>query len=315
MILLPRGNPVKEKVDPGKINLPDAFNKLRSGTFTGYLRFEVASGTGVAIFEKGRLISALLEGAQEKLIAYDALARVFRDSLQGGGRLDIYRLSPELAMSIHALLHGDVLYKGQELKLLDIKSLLGKLKEDKLNGCLRIYTDERISLIFYKDGSPLGFFHDGATDIETKADNSMSVAQLPGAKVDVLSTKSVEELMLADLMESADIGSLWKKAQDAIREVKRQQQEQASHSRERLASRQREELLAFLCEVAGRHIGKLGVSLVEKELGKVSPAGLPGEDEMGRFYAGMTKSAKMVAGPTKVNAMIDEMQQGAKPLL
>ena len=42
MVLLPRGNPVKENVNPGKVNLPDALDKLRQGKFTGYLRFDFA---------------------------------------------------------------------------------------------------------------------------------------------------------------------------------------------------------------------------------------------------------------------------------
>ena len=36
-------------------------------------------------------------------------------------------------MSVHALLHGDVRYRGQELKLIDIKALLGKLKDEQMN--------------------------------------------------------------------------------------------------------------------------------------------------------------------------------------
>ena len=73
---------------------------------------------------------------------------------------------------ITALLHGDVLYQGQELKLLDIRTLHGKLKEDQINGCLRIYTADRIALIFYRGGNAVGFFHDGSTEIETTADTS-----------------------------------------------------------------------------------------------------------------------------------------------
>lgn len=315
MILLPRGNPVKEKIDPSKINLPQAFSKLRSGKFTGYLRFEFEVGTGIVIFEKGLMISALLEGTELRLVANNALAQLFEEALKGGATLDVYRLSPELAMSIHGLLHGDVLYRGQELKLLDIKSLLAKLKEDRLNGCLRIYTDDRIALIFYRDGSPLGFFHDGATQIETTADTSMSVARLPGAKVDVLSTKGIEELMLTDLMETADIATLWGRAQQSLKDSWCQQQEVASRSQEIASAQQRDKLRAFLRSCAGRHIGKIGESLVEKELGKVAPAGLPDSQELEAFYANLAKAVKMVAGPTKVSAMIDEMQEGAKPLL
>lgn len=216
MILLPRGNPVKENIDPGRINLPDALRKLRSGAFTGYLRFDAAQSTGILIFEQGRLISALFEGGGAREIAYDAITRIFATSLGGGATLDIFRLSNDLALSIHALLHGHLLYSGQEIKLIDIKALLGQMKEEELSGCLRIYTQDHIALIFYRKGTPLGFFHDGSTDLETTADSSLSVARLPGAKIDVLSTTADEEYILADLMESADISKLWNREVEKI---------------------------------------------------------------------------------------------------
>ena len=61
MILLPRGNPVKENINPGKVNMADALGKLRQGKFTGYLRFDFPSGTGVFIFQTGCLISTLFQ--------------------------------------------------------------------------------------------------------------------------------------------------------------------------------------------------------------------------------------------------------------
>ena len=209
MILLPRGNPIKEKIDPGRINLPDALRKLRSGVFTGYLRFDAAPATGIIIFEQGRLISALCEEGEKRQIAAAALARIFAISLVGGASLDIFRLSVDLALSVHALLHGDLLYSGQVIKLIDMNVLLGQMKEEQLSGCLRIYTPERIALIFYRQGNPLGFFHDGSTDLETTVDTSMSVARLPGAKLDVLTTASNEEEVLGDLLASVDISRLW----------------------------------------------------------------------------------------------------------
>jgi hypothetical protein len=52
MILLPRGNPVKENINPGKVNLADALGKMRQGKFTGYMRFDFPEGTGVFIYRK-----------------------------------------------------------------------------------------------------------------------------------------------------------------------------------------------------------------------------------------------------------------------
>lgn len=223
MILLPRGNPVKENINPGKVNLADALGKMRQSKFTGFMRFDFPDRTAIFIYQGGFLISALFEGSREHLVAYDAIARTFEESLHGAGTLNIYKLSTDLAYNIHILLHNcEMLHKGQDLKLIDIKSLLIRMREEKLSGGLRIYSKEHIALIFYRDGNPLGFFHDGSTEIETTVDSSMSIAREPGAKVDVLVSHGGIEKTLTDLMETADIAGLWS---NAVAECRRQRQE------------------------------------------------------------------------------------------
>jgi len=312
MILLPRGIPVKEKIDPGRINLPDALRKLRSGTFTGYLRFDATQLTGIIIFEQGRLISALCEEKGSRLTAYDAIARIFSASLAGGTNLDLFRLSSDLALSIHALLHGHLLYSGQEIKLIDIKSLLAQMKEDKLSGCLRIYTQEHIALIFYRAGDPLGFFHDGSTDLETTADTSLSVARLPGAKIDVLSTTADEEQILVDLMESADITKLWNSEVEKIASLRLQNEEAEQRSQVSMEKERRKKILQIFGTVAEAQLGKIGASLVEKEFEKIP---VVDEEKLELFYASIAKSAKLVAGASRIEQMLDEMRRNARTLL
>lgn len=316
MILLPRGNPVKENVNPGKVNLPDALDKLRQGKFTGYLRFDFADGTGIFIFNAGHLMSALFETPRENLIAYDAIARTFDESLKGDGRLDIYRLSPELAFSIHALLHGEVLHRGQDLQLIDIRSLLTRMRDERRSGCLRIYSRDHIALIFYRDGKPLGFFHDGSTDIETTADTSMSVAREPGAKVDVLVTRGDPEKSLADLMETANIAGLWGRAVGERQRQREEQERAANRTLELREGERRQKALALFQRTAQQHLGKIGVSLVEKEFDKLKLNGVSlSEAQLTGFYDNLAKVAKMVAGPSRIEVMIDEMKLGVRTLL
>ncbi len=315
MILLPRGNPVKENINPGKVNLADALGKMRQGKFTGYMRFDFPEGTGIFIYQEGRLISALYENDREHLIAYDAIARTFHEALTGAGNLNIYRLSTELAYSIHTLLHGEMLHKGQDLQLIDIKSLLVRMREEKRSGCLRIYSKEHIALIFYRDGNPLGFFHDGSTDIETTANSSLSVAKEPGAKVDVLVTRGAGEKSLADLMETADVAGLWG---NAVAERRRQREERegaASKTLEMRESDRREKTLTLFQQVAQVHLGKIGTSLVDKEFEKLKLNGSQiDESVLNGFYDNLSKGAKLVAGPSKIDKMLEEMKRGFKGL-
>jgi hypothetical protein len=316
MILLPRGNPVKEALDPGKINLPEALLKLQTGRFTGYLRFDTTQGTGIFIFDKGRLISCLFETARAKLIANEALAMVFERSLVGNARLDIYRLSSELAMSIHALLHGDVLYLGQEVKLLDIRGLLSKLKQDKISGCLRIYNQDHIALIFYRHGDPLGFFHDGSTEIEKSAENSLSVAKLPGAKIDVLTAEISEEDTLADLLAAVDLPQMWVKAKQAIVLERKTKEEAANRNLEQREKQRRQQIVVLFMGIAEKSLGKIGAQLTEKEFEKaLAGQGVVSEAVLNDFYLRLSKAAKLVAGPSAVRQMVEEMQRGIQALL
>lgn len=316
MILLPRGNPVKENVNPGRVNLPDALEKLRHGKFTGYLRFDFVNGTGIFIFQAGRLISALFEAPDENLIAYDAIARTFHEALKGDGRLDIYRLSPELAFSIHALLHGEMLHRAQDLQLIDIRSLLTRMRDEQRSGCLRIYSQSHIALIFYRDGKPLGFFHDGSTDIETTADTSMSVAREPGAKVDVLITRGDAEKSLADLMETANIAGLWSKALGERQRQREEQESAASRTLEMRESERRQKTLELFQKTAQQHLGRIGASLVEKEFDRLRLNGTAlGEPQLTGFYDNLARAARLVAGPSKIELMLDEMKKGARAVL
>lgn len=313
MILLPRGNPVKENINPAKVNLPDALGKLRHGKFTGYLRFDFKSGSGIFIYQDGRLISALFEGPSERQIAYDAIDRTFCEAINSEGRLDIYRLSSDLATSVHALLHGEVLHKAQDLQLIDIKSLLMRMRNEQRSGCLRIYSKEHIALIFYRDGNPLGFFHDGSTDIETTADSSMSVAKEPGAKVDVLVSSGEATKALADLMETADVAGLWSKAMSDRQRKREEQEHAASKTLEIREGERRQKTLALFQQAAQSHLGKIGASLVEKEFDKLKLNGAQlNESMLTGFYDNLAKAAKLVAGPSKIDLMLEEMKRGAR---
>lgn len=316
MILLPRGNPVKERIDPCRVHLPDALRKLGKSGFSGYLRFEAGSDTGILILARGKLISAMFETDHQQLVAFEAMARIFEESLGGNTLLDIYTLSPELALSIHALLHGAVLFQGQEVRLVDIKALLARLKEDRISGCLRIYTGERIALIFYRSGTPLGFFHDGSTEIETEADTSMSVARLPGAKMDVLTVREEDEADLADLLEGADLDALWKRSVELVQRLRRSRQEEASRNRELREQDLRLKLLAFLRGVAETYLGRIGPSLVDKAAEKELPAsGGIGASDLSPFLDSLGQLAKLVAGPSTINRMLQRMTAGARELL
>ena len=309
MIFLPRGNPVRQKVNPARINLPEAMEKLRAGTFTGYLHFDAQQGAGVILFKTGQLISSIFvdKDDTERLIAYDAIARIFEVSILGNAVLNIFRLSTDLVLGVHALLHGRYLLKGKDLQHFDVHAQLEHIKNEGLTACLRVYAEGQTTLIFYDQGYALGFFHEGDTELESTADVSTSVARLPGAKLDLLEIRSADEIVLADLMGSADLGPIWQRTRKLLLEERRKREETAVRSQEQNQERRRQHTLGIFKTIAGNHIGKFGVTQVEKAFAGVG-ADLSTE-EMEQFYVDLQRLARLVAGQSKISTMIAEMKK------
>jgi hypothetical protein len=315
MILLPKGSPVKERVNPARVNLPEAMDKLAEGKFSGYLRFDSPIGTGIIIFTDGHLISAMMQevDVDGRIIAYDAITRIFEISILGNTVLNIYRLVPEVAMKIHALLHGEYIYHGQDIKLIDIRGLLRRISNDRFSGCLRVSAAKLVALIFYEDGNALGFLHEGSTELETTAKISMSVATLPGAKLDLVSTVTAEGTKMADLMASADLGPMWASTRNRLMAERQQRGANGEELSGAELEARRERLHSLMRGVAERHIGQFGVTQVEKTFKKVGP--MISGSEIDDFFTDLSRLAQKVASPAKVKQMVDEMRRGADALL
>ena len=309
MIFLPRGKPVRQKVNPARINLPEAMGKLRSSSFTGYLRFDTSTGSGVVLFREGQLISALFFDNDEnnRLIAYDAIARMFADSIAGDAILNIYRLSADLMLYVHSLLHGRYLLQGEELRKVDVRAQLDLIKGKALTACLRIYALNQTTLIFYEEGYPLGFVHEGAVELEQTADIVTSVACLPGAKLDLLEIECGDQIVLADLMGSADLGPIWQRTRKKIMQERQQQEDAVMDTQEQQKGASRQHIFGIFKAIAGNHIGKFGVTQVEKAF---APVGLDlNATEIELFYVELQRLARLVAGQGKILPMIAEMKK------
>jgi len=214
MFRLPKGTPLFENLDACDLQLDNIITKLAQGCFTGYASLTFQNAVSILVFEAGKLISITFENNQgTNLNGFEAMAALAEQMQERtSSKLNVYRLSGDLTMCIHALLQGEKRYRAQELALIDIKVLLERIKNEQMNCCMRIYTNDRSVMIFYKEGNPLGFFHDGAEEIETSPGDSQQLAQDPKAKLDLYSTASADELMSHDLLDLINIDTIWNSA-------------------------------------------------------------------------------------------------------
>ncbi len=284
---------------------PTVLQRLQSERLTGYARYTFPTAVSILLFNEGRLASVLLERGGQRISGLDAVAGTFEQVATQGGRLDVYRLATDLARSLQALLHGELLYQGQELRIIDAKALLAKLRAQQLNGCLRIYTSDRTALIFYKEGVPLGFFHDGSQQIETSATESQRVAGLPGAKLDVFASKDVTLQQLDDLLEVVNVQRIWDVTVARYAEqLARLSQEAEAREREAREARLTK-LEEDLRTIASGFIGPMGRSLVDKELSaRGGRSALIDEASVRPFLAAIEKGARLLTGATQTEKLV-----------
>ncbi|MBN2429469.1 MAG: hypothetical protein JXK94_14135 [Deltaproteobacteria bacterium] len=215
MLILPRGKAVKEKIGLKNFDLLDCLKKLQTGHFTGYLRFDCPEGTGVILFNRGKMIGIFFQKEKENLIALRALTSIFQNIHTGRSLLHIYSVTTRLLMNLFEILHGNIIYQGQELLLLDVPFLLQHIKKEHISGALRVYVGTQVAIIFYRQGAPVGYFHDGGKDIETSADPGKSLALKDGACLDLMVSRDSEGMVLVDFNQSIDLPALWQKTMAA----------------------------------------------------------------------------------------------------
>ena len=301
MFLLPKGSPLFENLAVSKLKLPDILSKLSKGSFTGYASFIFQTNTAILVFESGKLVSVLFEAKNDsRVTGFQALSSLAELMVATeSGALNVYKLSKDLTMCIHALLEGETLYKAQDLKLIDISALLKKIKDDQMNGCLRIYTDEHSAMIFYKAGTPLGFFHDGVGDIETSPVESQKIAALPGAKIDLFSTKSADELMAENLLELTNVPKIWDtcvalhKAMIDKTITERQERDR------KILLQQLSELEEMVTSIIVECVGRVGRGIVDKEIADNGGNSCLIDAERTRmFMTGVERAAKLLVSGT-----------------
>lgn len=318
MFLLPKGVSLAENVLLSKINLPDALSKLRNNTFSGYAQVVIPSGTGSFLYIDGRLISVLFRRkGNSNLHDVEAIKTTIESLvLNRDGSFSAYRLNKEIAFALLALFRGDVLLADQEMKSFDFKAFLEKIKAEQMDACLKVYTEDRAGLIFYRKGVPIGFFHDKATEIELSQVEIQKIVGLSGARIDVQTIKEKEESLLQnDLNERIDIAKVWSVANEnvfsnfSISPIIKPMETINVSVPEKRVTKKLVELHANLIGIAVSHLGKLGQVLVEKEMAKTGePKNLLVPKTFEEMLVAIEKGSKMLTSPIKIKQMQESMR-------
>ena len=309
MHFLPKANPLYEHIPAQKVIIPDVLEKLGKGGFTGYLSYSSTTFESYCIFAKGKLICVISTEPGREKTGFEAISALFDKIITTGGEINVYRMTSDLAMCAHALVLGTKLFNGNEVRQVDVKEMMTRLKNQRLNGVVHFYTSERYAMIFYMNGQPIGFYHDGAKAIETSPEESRKIAALPGARLDVCATKPLDDLMHYDLLLMVNLGKLWESAtarNTASREneMKAYISDDTVHDDKRLS-----ELVDDLMEVAMAYLSREGREVIIKRLQDAGGSPILFDSAKTLIFLGQVEEdAKAIDSHARIDEMIDLMK-------
>lgn len=304
MRFLPKANPLYENIAAQKTVIPEVLEKLGNGGFTGYIQHVAPEFEFYGIFAKGKMLCALSSEEGRDKTGFEALVVLFDKVLAVGGQINVYRMTTDLAVCAHALTVGSRLFNGEEVRQVDIKGVLARQKAQGLNGVVRFFTNLSSAMMFYKDGTPIGFYHNGASAIESSPDESRRIAALPGARVEICSTKPLDDLLQYDLLQMVNLQKLWEAAQTRNATPKAKEVVVEEPVVSGLDEQQLAVLVDDLCEVAAAYLSRAGRLAVEKRIKELGGA-VHLHDA--RKRADFLNSMEADAQATDANARIDEM--------
>lgn len=267
MDVLPKIHPIHEHVDTNGVNMPDMLERLAKGGFTGYLHHTAPQFAAYCIFSLGKLICAISSEKSRERTGLEALTAIFEKLINSEGEISIYRMTPDLSMCAHALVQGTRLFDGDEVRQVDMKGVLARLKNQGLNGVVLFSAPERHAMIFYKSGQSIGFYHDGASALDASPEESRKVAALPRARLFVYSTKPIEDLMRHDLLQLVNLDKLWSAAKERSAARRMKATDTGSTNRDNIPlDAILTELAEDLQELAMAYLSKEGRAMVQQQL-------------------------------------------------
>jgi len=309
MRFLPQANPLYQHIPTSNVILPDILEKLGKGGFTGYLSHTCQNFEAYCIFVKGKLICSISTDGEREKSGFEAIVLMFDRCIGTPGEINVYRMTADLAVCAHALVAGKKQFDSAEVRQVDVKGMLSSLKNDEINGVVRFYTDKRYAMMFYRTGIPIGFYHDNAVSIESSPEESRRVAALPGAKLDVSVTQSLEELLRYDLLQMVNLKKLW---ESALSRQPRQTGATANATPVQstpIPPEKLEELRMDLKEIAMAYLLRPGGELLESTLQTVGgTSALNSTENSEQFLSKMGVGGEKLDPDAKIEEMLDLMR-------
>lgn len=153
-MILPKGEVVHENLRTAFVDLNSFLQTLNEDNFTGYLQVSFWDYEGVLFLEAGEIVNAFEETQEKRREGKEAVENIIRMSKQNDGRINAYRLVPEMVTLLASTSMKEATYKDLSTEFTSLDKLMEKLRKESHSGYIDIMLKDNKGggIIFFQEG-------------------------------------------------------------------------------------------------------------------------------------------------------------------
>jgi hypothetical protein len=153
-MILPKGPIVHENLRTVFIDLNNFLQTLKEDNFTGYVQVSFWDYEGILFLEAGEIVNAIEESESTRRGGEEAVENIIIKSKQQDGRINVYRLAPEMVTILASTSMEEATYKELSTEFTSLDKLIEKLSKENHSGYIDIVLNDNKGggIIFFQDG-------------------------------------------------------------------------------------------------------------------------------------------------------------------
>lgn len=161
-MIFPKGEVRHQNLLTAYTDFPALLSSLKSEGFSGIIDIEYPENKGVIFVDSGKIINAEAKRGEDpsRMIGPEAVRYLLALVNQKDGILNLYLLLPEHVAMIASHLQHEIVFKGLSTDFTQLDHLLLKLKEERHNGYIEVFSKENVpkGVLFFEEGDPVEVF-------------------------------------------------------------------------------------------------------------------------------------------------------------
>lgn len=154
-MLLPKGRPLHQDLGTAYVKMDHLIRELKEEGFSGYLRLDNPSFSGILFFEQGKISGAYTEPPSS-----NPLLAIMEESSKEG-TVNVYGLPPEVVYILASSTHGEDVYGKLPLEIINMDRLMERLERDSFTGVMRLEDDEEVLMVLLFEGGAVEYLYEG----------------------------------------------------------------------------------------------------------------------------------------------------------